>query len=61
VQAWLGHHAASFTLDTYIHLLDDDLPNPAFFDEILGSHAGATRGAETGRDAAVAEQAGSAG
>jgi len=23
VQRWLGHHAASFTLDTYAHLLDD--------------------------------------
>lgn len=43
VQAWLGHHAASFTLDTYIHLLDDDLPDPSFFDEIIGGHPGATR------------------
>jgi integrase len=25
VQRWLGHHAASFTLDTYIHLLRGDL------------------------------------
>jgi integrase len=25
VQRWLGHHKASFTLDTYIHLLDDGL------------------------------------
>ncbi|MFI5250510.1 MAG: hypothetical protein ACHQTF_11090 [Gemmatimonadales bacterium] len=25
VQRWLGHHSASFTLDTYIHLLDGDL------------------------------------
>jgi hypothetical protein len=24
-QRWLGHHAASFTLDTYTHLLDDGL------------------------------------
>lgn len=28
VQRWLGHHAASFTLDTYVHLLRDDLPEP---------------------------------
>jgi integrase len=61
VQAWLGHHAASFTLDTYVHLLDDDLPDPAFFDEILGGHTGATRGAETGRDQPTAESAESAG
>lgn len=25
VQRFLGHHSPSFTLDTYIHLLDDDL------------------------------------
>jgi integrase len=28
VQHWLGHHAASFTLDTYVHLLDADLGEP---------------------------------
>jgi integrase len=28
VQRWLGHHSPSFTLDTYIHLLDDDLGKP---------------------------------
>lgn len=28
VQHWLGHHSASFTLDTYIKLLDDDLGAP---------------------------------
>ncbi len=36
VQKWLGHHAPSFTLDTYIHLLDDDLGEP------LGATPGAT-------------------
>ena len=30
VQRFLGHHKASFTLDTYVHLLDEDLPEPAF-------------------------------
>jgi integrase len=25
VQRWLGHHSPSFTLDTYVHLLDGDL------------------------------------
>jgi Phage integrase family len=50
VQASLGHHAASFTLDTYIHLLDDDLPDPGFFDEILGGHVRAARATETGRE-----------
>ena len=28
VQRWLGHHSPSFTLDTYVHLLDDDLGAP---------------------------------
>jgi integrase len=28
VQKWLGHHSPSFTLDTYVHLLDGDLGPP---------------------------------
>jgi integrase len=28
VQRWLGHHSPSFTLATYVHLLDDDLGDP---------------------------------
>jgi integrase len=51
VQAWLGHHAASFTLDTYIHLLDDDLGDaPDSFDlfAVEGSTEGSTRPTETG-------------
>jgi hypothetical protein len=28
VQHWLDHHSASFTLDTYVHLLDGDLGDP---------------------------------
>lgn len=28
VQRWLGHHRPSFTIDTYVHLLDDDLGEP---------------------------------
>jgi integrase len=28
VQRWLGHHSASFTLDTYVHLLDNHLSEP---------------------------------
>jgi integrase len=27
IQRWLGHHRASFTLDTYVHLLDEQLPD----------------------------------
>lgn len=28
VQRWLGHHSPSFTLDTYVHLLEADLGEP---------------------------------
>lgn len=28
VQRWLGHHSPSFTLDTYVHLLDNDFGEP---------------------------------
>jgi integrase len=28
VQAWLGHHSPAFTLATYVHLLEEDLPEP---------------------------------
>ena len=37
VQRWLGHHSASFTLDTYVHLLEDELPDAAFFDAITAT------------------------
>ena len=40
VQLWLGHHSPAFTLATYVHLLPDDLPEPAFFDAVL--HASRT-------------------
>ncbi|MCW2960750.1 MAG: int [Thermoleophilia bacterium] len=32
VQALLGHHSPSFTLETYVHLLPEDLPDLAFLD-----------------------------
>jgi integrase len=37
VQRWLGHHKPSFTLDTYVHLLDEDVPEPTFFDHMVAS------------------------
>jgi integrase len=37
VQRWLGHHKPSFTLDTYVHLLGEDVPEPAFFDQLAGA------------------------
>lgn len=32
VQIWMGHHSPAFTLDTYVHLLPDDLPDPDGFE-----------------------------
>jgi len=34
VQKFLGHHSPAFTLAVYVHLLDDDLPEPTFLDEL---------------------------
>ena len=36
VQRFLGHHAAALTLDRYVHLLPDDLPEPTFIDDLVG-------------------------
>jgi hypothetical protein len=39
LQKFLGHHSPVFTLAVYVHLVPDDLPEPAFLDEIAGSVA----------------------
>lgn len=39
---WLGHHRASYTLDTYIHLMPDSDDQPFIVADVL---AGASRGA----------------
>lgn len=44
VQRWLGHHSAAFTLDTYIHLLSDELDAPL---ELAGG-GGGSQGMLTG-------------
>jgi integrase len=36
VQVWLGHHSPAFTLATYVHFLDDDLPDASFLDDVTG-------------------------
>jgi integrase len=45
VQKWLGHAKASFTLDTYVHLMDDGVGSADFMDQWAspGAIAGATR------------------
>jgi hypothetical protein len=42
-QPQLGHHKPSFTLDTYVHLLDEDVPEPTFFDLIARGDQSVTR------------------
>jgi integrase len=39
VQEWLGHADPSFTLRTYVHLLDEGLGPADFFDEVVGPEA----------------------
>lgn len=48
VQKFLGHSDPGFTLRTYVHLLDEDVPQPDF--AAPGGNAGATQPAETGRN-----------
>jgi integrase len=57
VQVWLGHHSPAFTLATYVHLLDDDLPDPAFLDGLTAGVATevATRPAQMGLEMAPVE------
>jgi integrase len=56
VQRWLGHHSPSFTLDTYVHLLPADLPDPELLAALVaepraaGVNKVSTRARETGRD-----------
>jgi hypothetical protein len=58
---WLGHHKPSFTLDTYVHLLDSDVPEPVFFDELVAAPcdtpATQTRRNEPKTDAAATDEA----
>ena len=28
IQKWLGHHSPAFTLDTYVHLMGDEIGSP---------------------------------
>ena len=52
VQHWLGHHSPAFTLTVYVHLLPEDLPDPAFLDTLTaaeGGNKGATEATEIGR------------
>jgi integrase len=52
VQEWLGHSDPSFTLRTYVHLMDDGIGDAAFFDDVVSVPQGNT-GATPCRDSAV--------
>jgi integrase len=60
VQRWLGHHSPAFTLAVYVHLLDDDLPDPSFLDAIGGGSGadGATPERDRGSDAGDGDEHG---
>ncbi len=36
VQRLLGHHSAAFTLETYVHVLPEDMPDVDFLDGLVG-------------------------
>jgi integrase len=56
VQRWLGHHKASFTLDTYIHLMADDIGTPLPLPAAAGGTPGAHLHPETsGTDEGAAD------
>jgi integrase len=61
VQRWLGHHAASFTLDIYTHLLDDGVGEALDLDAELGGankvRTGPRARDQTGPDSLVADSA----
>lgn len=44
VSEWLGHTDPSFTLSTYVHLLDEGIGGADFFDECLGDDRGTSEG-----------------
>ena len=57
VQHALGHHKASFTLDTYIHLLPREEPRTPSFLHRQGANQVGTRHAETPQESLAAVEA----
>jgi hypothetical protein len=57
VQLWLGHHSPAFTLETYVHLIPDDLPDAGLLDDVAptGGNREGTGATETSRDSEAAE------
>jgi len=60
VQEWLGHADPRFTLATYVHVMDDELGEADFFDDVVkiaGGNTGATEGPQATENAGTAEAA----
>jgi integrase len=60
VAAWLGHSDPSFTLRTYIHLMDDGIGDADFLDEAVKparGNTGATEGPQTAANATASKVA----
>jgi hypothetical protein len=55
VQRFLGHHSPSFTLDTYVHLLDEGVGEPLSLDGELAKvgNGWATSATEPDRNGSV--------
>jgi site-specific recombinase XerD len=56
-QMWLGHHKASFTLDTYQHLMNGDLGAPLAPRDEPGGQRGAKTAPETAANDLIAGNA----
>jgi Phage integrase family len=56
VQEWLGHADPSFTLRTYVHLMDEGVGDAAFMDNQVGNIR-ATGQPQTAENAVEAEPA----
>jgi integrase len=60
VAEWLGHADPSFTLRTYVHLLDAGVGDAGFLDEVVGDsrvNTGSTDGAQTAANRGPSESA----
>jgi hypothetical protein len=58
VSEWLGHTDPSFTLRTYVHLMDGGIGDATFFDEAVvpaGGNTGATEGTDTAASASAVD------
>ena len=54
VQEWLGHATPSFTLETYVHLMDEGIGDAEFMDQAVGN-GWATQHPETAANASATD------